>query len=146
VRVVVYGSRPDGQAKVLVDLFQGIDGLEIIGLVDDFAENRGHTVRGLHMLGDGSALASLKVDGIEGVVLGFGDHRDRRRTCEMIVDAGLKLPVLVHHTALVSGGARLDPGAQVLPMACIGPDAAICDRVLVNTGAVVVGRPARSTS
>jgi UDP-perosamine 4-acetyltransferase len=137
VRVVIYGSRPEGHAKVVLDLFQGLDGIEIIGLVDDYPVNRRRTIRGLAVVGDGSSLTALKADGVEGVVLGFGDNRERRRTCERIAGAGLTLPVLVHPTAVVSVSARLDLGAQVLPKACVGPDAALGDGVLINTGAIV---------
>lgn len=137
MRVVVYGSRPDGHAKVVVELFQGVDGVDIVGMIDDFPENLGRTICGLPILGEFSSLKTLTADGVEGVALGFGESRGRARTCERVVDLGLALPTLIHPTASVVPSASLSAGTQVLPMAFVGPDAKLMDGALVNTGAVV---------
>jgi UDP-perosamine 4-acetyltransferase len=137
VRAVIYGSRPDGHARVAVELLSDLAGLELVGLVDDESENAEHVVAGLSVICGGDDLARLRRDGIEAVVLGFGAGRGRCRVIERVIEAGLELPVLVHPAATVASSARLDIGAQVLPGAVIGPGAALGRGVLVNSGAIV---------
>jgi UDP-perosamine 4-acetyltransferase len=137
VRAVIYGSRPDGHARVVFELFSDVAGLELVGLIDDEAENAEHAVAGLSVIGGGDELARLRREGIEAVVLGFGAGRGRGRVVERVIEAGLELPVLVHPAAIVAGSARLGIGSQVLPGAVIGPGAALGRGVLVNSGAIV---------
>src|ERR1700730_13849 len=102
MRVLIYGSRPDGHAKVLVDLLSTAFGLEPVGLIDDVFENQGRTVRGLVVLGGHEVLADLGRRGIEGLLIGFGDGPGRRVALARTRLAGLALPRLVHPTAVVS--------------------------------------------
>lgn len=137
MRVVIYGSRPDGHAKVIVDLFGASGELQFAGLVDDLPRNAARTVRGLAVLGDATSLPALEQQGVEGVVLGFGEHRGRAQACKRVLAAGLSLPVLVHPSAVVSPTAVLGAGAQILPLAFVGPDASVGTGALVNTGAII---------
>jgi UDP-perosamine 4-acetyltransferase len=137
MRIAIYGSRPDGHAKVLLDLLDGREDLTVIGLIDDYAENRQRTVRGCAVLGTGADLGALQRDGLEGVLLGFGEVGGRGAVIERVRAAGLALPAFVHAAALVSPSAVVGEGAQVLAGAYIGPDAQLGEGVLVNTRAVV---------
>jgi UDP-perosamine 4-acetyltransferase len=136
MRAVVYGSRPDGHARVVIEVFAS-DELDVIGLVDDFPENRTRRIGDIQVLGTGTDLPRLAREGVEGVILGFGVARGRAAVLASIVDAGLALPILVHPTAYVSRSATLDAGCQILPGASIGPGARIGRGVLVNTRAIV---------
>jgi UDP-perosamine 4-acetyltransferase len=137
VRVVIYGSRPDGHAKVMVATLAAIGGFDIVGLVDDVQANRGRQVRGLGVLGSAEALPRLHADGVDGVILGFGEAGGRRVALDRVLAAGLLAPTLVHPSALVASGAELGCGVQVLAGAYIGPDARLGDGAMVNTRAVV---------
>lgn len=138
MRVAVFGSRPDGHAKVLCDLFGERDELELVGLLDDLPENAGRRLGSLRVIGGSADLPRLAAEeGIEGVVLGFGAARGRLRVLAAVRDAGLALPTLVHPTAYVAASAELGAGVQVLPHASVGAAARLGDGVLVNTGAVV---------
>ena len=138
MRVVVYGSRPDGHAKVVVDLASGDARLEIIGLVDDYAENAARRVRGLHVLGTSDELAPLREQfGVEGMLFGFGESRGRREIARQAIAHGYTLPPLVHRSAQVSGSATVGDGVQILAHAYVGPDAQLGLGVLINTGAIV---------
>lgn len=136
MRVVIYGSRRDGHAKVLVDLL-ATTGLEPAGLIDDLLEHRERTFRGLVVLGTAAILADLPARGIEGLLIGFGDAPGRRSAVATAYTAGLALPRLVHPSAVVSATASLGEGCQVLANAYIGADAMLQDGVLVNTAAIV---------
>jgi sugar O-acyltransferase (sialic acid O-acetyltransferase NeuD family) len=135
MRLAVYGSRPDGHANVVLDLFA--DEHEFVGLLDDWPENAERTIGALRVIGGTADLPRLAEDGLEGVVLGFGASRGRKQVLAAIEDAGLALPVLVHSTAFVAASAQLAPGAQVMPQASVGPQARVGRGVLVNTGATL---------
>lgn len=137
MRAVLYGSRPDGHARVVAELFGGTDGLELVGLVDDIPENAGRRIGDLEVLGGQADLPQLARDGVEAIVLGFGGARGRAAVLEAVAAAGLALPVLVHPTAHVAHGATLGAGCQALPRAVIGPGARLGRGVLVNSGAIV---------
>jgi UDP-perosamine 4-acetyltransferase len=137
MRVAIYGSRPDGHAKVLADLLADIPGFTAIGLVDDFPENRERRLRGLAILGGGDALSELRARGVDGVMLGFGEASGRLEAIERVRAAGLELPLLVHGSAVVSASAVVGAGCQILAGAHVGADARLADGVLINTHVVV---------
>jgi UDP-perosamine 4-acetyltransferase len=137
LRVAVYGSRPDGHAKVLIDLLGDDAPLRVVALVDDIPENRGRAVREHAVAGSGADLERLRAEGVEGVLLGFGATAGRIAIVERIRAAGLALPQFVHPSAHVSPSATLADGVQVLAGAYVGPDARVGVGVLVNTHAVI---------
>jgi sugar O-acyltransferase (sialic acid O-acetyltransferase NeuD family) len=136
-RVLIYGSRPDGHAKVLLDLLSGDRSFSVVGLVDDYPEHRDRRVRGLPVVGTADDLARLRQNGCQGLFLGFGEAAGRLVALERARDAGLALPALVDPRAVVSPSATIGEGAQVLVHAYVGPDATVGAGALVNTGAVV---------
>jgi UDP-perosamine 4-acetyltransferase len=137
VHLAVYGSRPDGHANVVLDLFAGNPDHEFVGLLDDWQENADRMIGGLGVIGGTGDLADLAGEGLEGVVLGFGAAVGRARILDAIEAAGLALPTLVHPTAFVADSAVLGHGVQVMPRASVGPSARVGRGVLVNTGALL---------
>jgi UDP-perosamine 4-acetyltransferase len=137
MRIAIYGSRPDGHAKVLLDLLDGREDLTVAGLIDDIAANGEREVRGRRVIGTGEQLAALRAAGLEGVLLGFGEVSGRREAIERVRAAGLALPALVHRSAEVSASAAVGAGAQVLAGVYVGPDVQVGEGVLLNTRAVV---------
>jgi UDP-perosamine 4-acetyltransferase len=135
MRTAVYGSRLDGHANVVLDLFAGEH--EFVGLLDDWPGNAERKIGGLRVIGGTADLSRLASEAVEGVVLGFGAARGRTAILDAIEAAGLALPTLVHPTAFVASSAQLAPGAQVMPQASIGPNAWVGRGVLVNTGATL---------
>ncbi|MCW2951337.1 MAG: acyltransferase, left-handed parallel beta-helix (hexapeptide repeat) family [Conexibacter sp.] len=136
MRAVIYGSRPDGHARVVTELFGGGE-IELIGLLDDHPEHADRQIAGLAVLGGRADLPRLAAAGVDAVILGFGAARGRRAVVEAVMAAGLALPVLVHPRAHVAASAVLGPGCQVLPGAIVGPGAGLGRGALVNSAAVV---------
>jgi UDP-perosamine 4-acetyltransferase len=136
MRVVIYGSRPDGHAKVTLETL-ALLGWSCAGCLDDVAAPGETSLRGLPILGGRDALAGLRERGVEGVVLGFGLGSGRRALIEPIRRAGLALPPLVHPAAHVAGSARIGDGAQVMCGAIVGGDCVVGEAALVNAGAVL---------
>jgi UDP-perosamine 4-acetyltransferase len=135
MRLALYGSRVDGHANVVLDLFG--DAHEFVGLLDDLPENAGRTIGDLGVIGGTADLTRLAGEGVEGVVLGFGAAQGRVAILDAVEAAGLALPTLVHPTAFVTPSAALAPGVQVMPQASVGPNARVGRGVLVNTGATL---------
>src|SRR5690242_6629042 len=137
MKALLYGSRPDGHAKVVVDLAGSESQIELVGLVDDHAENLGREVRGLSVVGTGAELGALRREHAGALVLGFGENVGRAEIVAQAAALGFELPRLVHESAWVSQSADLGDGVQVLALAYIGPDAKLGRGVLVNTGSIV---------
>jgi sugar O-acyltransferase (sialic acid O-acetyltransferase NeuD family) len=137
VQVALYGSRLDGHARVVLELFVEAAEFEVVGLLDDWPENAGRKIGKLGVIGGSADLPRLAAEGVEGVLLGFGAAQGREQIVDTIGRAGLELPTLVHPSAQVAASATLAPGAQVLPRACVGPNARVGRGALVNTGAIL---------
>lgn len=138
MRVVIYGSRPDGHANVVLELLARRPAFEVVGLIDDWPENAKRRIGSLKVIGGIGDLANLAAERqVEGILLGFGAAKGRGAIVEAIDAAGLELPTLVHPLAHVAPSATLEPGVQVLPYASVGPHAHVGRGGLVNTGAIV---------
>ena len=137
MRTVIYGSRPDGQAKIVAELAAAQGSFELVGLIDDFPENAGRTVLGLTVLGTRGDLGRLRASGVEALLIGFGESVGRAGIVEAASAAGLELPNLLHETSVRSASAVIGRGVQVFPLAYVGPNAVLGDAVLVNTAALV---------
>ena len=137
MRTVVFGSRPDGHARVVIELLCTAPDIELVGLIDDYPENAAHEIAGLTVIGTSDDLCRLSAEGLQAAVLGFGAARGRAAILAALEDAALALPVLVHPTAFVAASAELEPGCQLLPGVHIGPGAKIGRGALVNTNAIV---------
>jgi sugar O-acyltransferase (sialic acid O-acetyltransferase NeuD family) len=135
MRLAVYGSRPDGHANVVLDLFGGAH--EFVGLLDDWPENAKRTIGELRVIGGTADLPRLASEGVEGLALGFGAAQGRVAILDAIEAAGLELPILIHPAAFVAASATLAAGVQVMPQASVGPNARVGRGVLVNTGATL---------
>ena len=137
MRVVLYGSRPDGHARVVLEVLLAERAFEVIGLIDDVPANAERSIGEMRVVGSRKDLRRLRNEGVEGVVVGFGSASGRVAVADAIEEAGLALPVLVHPSAYVAPSASLERGAQVLPQASVGPGARLGRCALLNTGATV---------
>jgi sugar O-acyltransferase (sialic acid O-acetyltransferase NeuD family) len=137
MRVVIYGSRPDGHASVVLEMLASAAGMEVVGLLDDWPENAGRKIGALEVIGGSADLPRLATEGVEGVLLGFGAAQGREAIAGAVAAAGLALPTLVHASAQIAASASLADGAQVLARAYVGPKARVGRGGLINTGAIV---------
>ena len=137
MQAAVYGSRPDGHARVVLDLALAQDELDLIGLIDDMPANAARHLAGLAVLGTREDLERLAAGGLRGILLGFGAARGRRDLVAAIDRAGLELVSLVHPAATVASSAACGPGSQVLAGAIVGAGARVGRAALINSGAIV---------
>lgn len=137
MRVALYGSRPDGHARVVLEVLLAGHDLEVVALIDDEAENADRHIGELRVVGTRGYLPQLRDQGVRGVLLGFGAANGREAIVNAIEAASLSLPMLIHPSAHISPSAMLSPGTQILPHACVGPGASLGRAALINTGAIV---------
>ena len=138
MRVLIYGSRPDGHARVVIEELVASKDFEVAGLIDDYPANQGRRIAGLSVLGLGRDLPRLARErDVEGLILGFGAAEGRAAVIAAAAQAGLALPSLVHDAAHVSSSAELGCGVQVLARAIVGPGARLGRGVLVYSGSII---------
>lgn len=137
MRVAVYGSRPDGHARVVIEQLIRDADLDLVGLIDDYAANADRRIGELSVIGSRADLPELAREGLEGIVLGFGAAKGRAEIIAAADALGLALPSLVHPSALVAGSAMIGSAVQVLPGVIVGPGSRIGRGALLNSGAIV---------
>jgi len=135
--LVVYGG--GGHGKALIDLLRLLDGYTIMGVLDDNL-TPGERILDVPILGGAEFLPELVAHGVTlavNAVGGIGNVGVRVKVFQLLADAGLTCPALVHPRAFVESSAQLADGVQVFPHAYIGSAAQIGYGAIVNTAAIV---------
>jgi UDP-perosamine 4-acetyltransferase len=139
-RVPIIGYGAGGHARSLLEALRSGTAFDVVALVDDDRSLADTTVLGVPVLAGDGAFGSLREQGVENAFVGIGGvvHRDRRRHAfARLLEAGFKLPQVIHATASVSPWAELGRGVQVLAMAVVNTAAVLEDGAIINTGAIV---------
>lgn len=133
-KMVVIGG--GGHAKVVLDLICSTGLYEIKGILDPELKT-GDTVLSYRVLGGDEFLK--KQHGTFNLAIGIGSTRatDKRRTVYEQYKDKFEFPLLIHPCAVVSKGARISKGVQIMAGAIVRPDANVGENVIINTGAIV---------
>lgn len=135
--LVLIGAREDGHAGVVLDtLAEGLPH-RVVAFLDETEARWGENVRGIEVLGGPDELPRAVGLGARGAVVSIADPAARERLSEMLLEAGLDLPTIVHPRAFVAPSASLGRGAFVGPMAGIGAGARIEDFAVVQSASYV---------
>jgi sugar O-acyltransferase (sialic acid O-acetyltransferase NeuD family) len=129
-KILLYGA--GGHGKVVADVLVKSGLYELAGFVDDAISGR---VLGFAVLGGQDELGAMRANGISFAIAAVGNPVAREKLDRLLTDAGFSLAVAVHPTAQVATRADLKPGTVVMPCAVVGPDAAIGQSCIINTGA-----------
>jgi sugar O-acyltransferase (sialic acid O-acetyltransferase NeuD family) len=135
--LLVFGG--GGHAKAIVDMLKLIDLFTIAGILDDKLPP-GTVVLGIRVLGTRLLLPDLVGKGVKLAANGVGGILDitvRVAVFDLLAQAGLEFPALVHPRATVEPSARIGDGVQVFANAYVGSEAVLGARCMVNTNAVV---------
>ena len=134
-KIIVYGA--SGHGKVVLDILLAADTPNVAGFVDDSPGQRGKTVLGRIVLGDGAWLDEEVRRGDVCVALGIGNNMVRHGIAEGLRRAGASLHLAVHPRATVSASARVGDGTVVMAGVVINPSAIVGEGVILNTCCVV---------
>jgi len=130
--IVVYGAR--GQARVLLELMDRAGIGPIAGLIDDDPSLLHTKVNDIEVLGPISRLPTLlRVMRIHRAVIAIGDNAMRKKFAEHAKSLNLRLPQLIHPSALISPESQIGEGSVVLPGAIVGVGATVGEMCILNT-------------
>ena len=130
--VVILGG--GGHARVVVDILEQNDEIEIAGFTDESARQLPGDYA---YLGDDSILEDLWDSGIHSAFVAIGDNERRRNCAALLHRMGFRLVNAISRHAIVSPRALLDRGIAIMPGAVINAGAWIGPGVIVNTRASV---------
>ncbi len=136
--ILIFGA--GGHAKAIMDMVRQLGLYSIAGIVDDNGSLQGSQVLGIPVLGTRERLTELTAQGVALAANGVGGILDitiRVRIFELLEQAGLSFPVLVHPRATAEPSTRIEAGVQVFANAYVGSEAVLHERCMVNTNAVV---------
>lgn len=132
-RIIIAGG--GGHARVLLDILKEDRGLEIAGYVDPAR----HADMPIPYLGADDEVRSFSPHDVS-LVNGIGSisfPHMRRRVYEHFHALGYRFMKVLHANCLISKGAILGPGVQVMAGATIITGAVIGENAIINTSAIV---------
>ena len=138
MNIVIVGARPDGQAKVVLEIVQAAGIYQVAGFIDDDPAKAGLRIRGLPVLGGMADLPQLRETyALAGGIVALGDCAVRRRLGQALKGMGLLLVNALHPTAHLDSDVRLGEGVVISPGACVVTGSRIGDSVNILTGATI---------
>lgn len=135
-RLVIWGA--SGHASVVADVVRSRGEYEVAGFLDDVnPERAGERFCEAPILGDRDRLDGLLREGVEYLILGFGNCEARLRLSELATGKGFRLATAIHPKAAVAGDVGIGGGTLVVAGAVVNPGAEIGGNVIINTSASV---------
>ncbi|MDB5457169.1 MAG: sugar O-acyltransferase, sialic acid O-acetyltransferase NeuD family, partial [Caulobacter sp.] len=126
--VVVLGA--GGHAKVVIELLRTA-GFATPAVLD--ADPTPRDVAGAPVVGDDTALARLRAEGLSQAFVAIGDNALRRKLADRATAAGFTLVSAIHPSAVISPSARLGAGVAVMAGAVVNADTVVGDLAILNT-------------
>lgn len=127
-----------GHAKVLLDTLLSA-GSGIKGVVDPVLAGKDTRWRGISVIGNDDDVLKLNPDQVI-LVNGTGSlplSSLRQRLFCRFREAGFQFLSVIHPSALIGAGVKLDEGVQIMAGAIIQADTTIGSNSIINTGALV---------
>ena len=132
-KAVIIGA--GGHSHVVCDILLQDKTIEIVGLVDNYAE---HGFYGIKLLGGDECLTRIFADGIADYgFVAIGSNMLRKKLTEQIIKIGYGMVNAVSGGAFISPNAVLGSGIAVMPGAVVNAGAVIGDGSIINTNGSV---------
>ena len=125
-----------GHGKVVLDILEQNDNIEIAGFIDDNPDLLGKCVNGIPVIGDFSMISNL-IENIDRGIVAIGDNRKRAVFFKKLQDIGLQTISVIHPSAIIAKTASIGNGTVVAANVVINPSAKIGDNCIINTGATI---------
>jgi len=133
---VIWGA--SGHALVVADIVRLQGNYTIMGFLDDInPERRGTAFEGSSILGGEEQLDKLLSQGINNILIGFGDCRMRFEKMRMLKEKGFSFPVAIHPSSVIADSVTFGPGTVIAAGTVINPKCIIGEGVIINTSASV---------
>ncbi len=135
-KIIIWGA--SGHAMVVADIIRLRGDYEIVGFLDDV--NRGRQKQdflGSSILGGREQLDALRKEGVDHLILGFGDCDARLKISDLARSKGFTLARAIHPNVIISGDVRVGDGTVIVAGAVVNPGARIGENVIINTSASV---------
>jgi UDP-N-acetylbacillosamine N-acetyltransferase len=134
--LLIWGA--SGHALVVADIVRRQDVYQIVGFLDDVhPERRDHPFCGAQILGGQEQLSRLRDQGVNHVLLGFGNCLMRLELTETLQKQGFILPIAIHPHACVAADVFVGEGTVIAAGAVVNPGVKIGRSVIINTSASV---------
>ena len=135
MKLLILGA--GGLGRTVADVIARTGNYSTVGFCDDGAEPD-QTVAGLPVLGRCDDLAVIADrHGADGAVVAVGDPTIRTALAAKVGQAGLRLPVIIDSTAVVSPSLTAGEGVVIGPAATIGPGVRIDRLAIIGAGVVI---------
>jgi sugar O-acyltransferase (sialic acid O-acetyltransferase NeuD family) len=138
MKCVIVGARPDGHARVVLEMLRAAGEVAVVGFIDDDPAKHGQRIQDLQVIGSMADLPQLIAEqGIGGGIVAIGDNPRRRALGAQLKDAGLALINAIHPTVhrdpdvIVGEGCYIGQGAILVTGTRVG------DCVNIHTGATI---------
>jgi sugar O-acyltransferase (sialic acid O-acetyltransferase NeuD family) len=134
-RLPLYVFGAGGHGKVVAEAARAGERYQPAGFLDGDPQRRGGEWAGLPILGGLEVMGSLAEDAA--VALAVGSNRARAELARAITERGRSLATVIHPSAVVAQGVRLQDGTYVGPLAILHSDAQVGRGCIVNSASVV---------
>lgn len=138
MNIIIVGARPDGQAKVVLEIVEAEGKYQVAGFIDDDPSKLGLEIRGVKVLGGMADLPALKNQlNIQGGIVAIAHCRFRRELGQKLKTMGLKLVNAIHPTSHLDSDVSMGEGVVISPGVHIITGSRIGDSVNILTGATI---------
>ena len=134
-RLVIVGA--GGFGREALGIVRDVGGFQPVAFVDAQPDRAGTMVGGVPVAGGDEALAALRAQGVQALVVAIGNPQGRRRLCELARELGFELPVVVHPMAYRADDVTVGEGSVLYPGSITMAGVSIGRGVLVNAGATI---------
>ena len=134
LKIVIIAA--SGHGKVVLDILQQNENIDIVGFIDDNPALHGQNVNGVPVIGDFSTISNL-IENTDYAIVAIGDNRIRADFFSKLNDIGLRIITAIHPSAIIAKTATIRNGTVVAANAVINPSAQIGENCIINTGATI---------
>lgn len=138
--IKIAGIGAGGHGQVIADLILESPDYLLAAWIDHQLDLHGSLIAGAPVLGADDKISSLRALGITHVFIGvgsIGNTQLRKKISMLTLDAGLKHPVILAPSAVVSKLAKIAQGTCIFPLAVVNANSHIGEFAIINTHATV---------
>jgi acetyltransferase EpsM len=131
-QLVIWGA--SGHASVVADIIRLQKEYTIIGYLDSMnLLRKGERFLGKTILGGEAELLALYSEGVEYMIIGFGECKSRLQAADRALGIGYKLATAIHPRAVIAEDVVIGAGTVVAANAVVNPGTEIGGNVIINT-------------